>query len=275
MTQGKRARISPVEVLEVALIAPQVPILSSPPIASVSASVLVVEILREENARMGEMAPSSGMALTRVYVSGEAPSAEAAKAELFQGGEGQHENPQAENECGIDNLTEWSWELTVFGLVRPNLGVLTPQPPLQGEIACPPVLEETLLEDVAPPSEPVCENEGFYAAAQVSQEAEPETTIPNPVPKPPVRPMEGDGLSASQSKSSCSDFISKARAKIVLEKWLALSLEERVIEEQKVRVFGALGSLCRSYPYFAASFEGAKEDLEALVDKIKKKGSSS
>ncbi|KAI5312748.1 hypothetical protein L3X38_041922 [Prunus dulcis] len=169
----------------------------------------------------------------------------AVEEELLQGGERQHENPPAQNKCGVDNLTE------------PNLGVPTPQPSIQ--------------EENAPPSEPVWENEGFCAAAPMSQGAEPEMPIPNPAPKPPVGPVEEDGSSASRPESSSSVFMTKARAKIALEKWLVLSLEEKVTEEQSVRIFRALGFLTRAYPNFAASFKGAKADLETLVDKFKKR----
>lgn len=95
--------------------------------------------------------------------------------------------------------------------------------------------------------------------------------IPNLAPKPLVGPVEDDGSSASRPESSGSVFMTKARAKIALGKWLVLSLEEKVTEEQSVRIFKALDFLTLAYPNFAASFEGAKEDLETLVDKFKKR----
>ncbi|CAL8133858.1 unnamed protein product [Prunus armeniaca] len=80
-----------------------------------------------------------------------------AEEELLQGGERQHENPQADDECGVDNMT------------KPNLEEPTPESPVQEEALCPLVLEETLPEDVIPPSKPVYENERFCAAAQVDR----------------------------------------------------------------------------------------------------------
>lgn len=111
--------------------------------------------------------------------------------------------------------------------------------------------------------------------APQSQEAEPKTPVPNPASEPSAGPMKEKGSSTSRSKSFDSAFISKAMAKMLLEKWLALSLEEKVAEEQSVRVFEALDSLHRAHLDFTASFESAKSYLGALVDKFKYSDSSS
>lgn len=76
-------------------------------------------------------------------------------------------------------------------------------------------------------------------------------------------------------KKFASALISKGRAKALLKKWLLLFLDEKVSEEQSVKVFGALEALCRAYPNFAASFESAKVDLKVLVCKLKISGASS
>ncbi|BBN67523.1 hypothetical protein Prudu_102S002000, partial [Prunus dulcis] len=208
----------------------------SSPIGPESVSVPIVEVAEEG----GE-------------VSGEVPSAEVADEQLLQEGKQQHEDPQVEG-CGVANVAE------------PNS-----EPPLQAEAVCPLVLEETLPEEtlpeeVVPPSEPVCTNEGYHYPAPKadampmneddapqSQEAEPKTPVPNPASEPSAGPVNEKGSGTSRSKSFDSAFISKAMTKMLLEKWLALSLEEKVAEEQSVRVFEALDSLHRAHLDFAAS----------------------
>ncbi|KAI5351269.1 hypothetical protein L3X38_004160 [Prunus dulcis] len=178
---------------------------------------------------------------------------EVADEQLLQEGKQQHEDPQVEG-CGVANVAE------------PNS-----EPPLQAEAVCPLVLaetlpEETLPEEVVPPSELVCTNEGYHYPAPKadampmneddapqSQEAEPKTPVPNPASEPSAGPVDEKGSGTSRSKSFDSAFISKAMTKMLLEKWLALSLEEKVAEEQSVRVFEALDSLHRAHLDFAAS----------------------
>ncbi|PQQ19016.1 hypothetical protein Pyn_14956 [Prunus yedoensis var. nudiflora] len=103
-----------------------------------------------------------------------------------------------------------------------------------------------------------------------AREDEPE----KPVSKPVTEPSSGStgarvpgGLGTGSSDSA---FISNARAKILLGKWLALPLEEKVAEEQGAKVSNAVDSICRACPDFATFCEIAKIDLETLVGKFKR-----
>ncbi|PQM35264.1 hypothetical protein Pyn_02422 [Prunus yedoensis var. nudiflora] len=97
-------------------------------------------------------------------------------------------------------------------------------------------------------------------------------------PKIPAATPAADPSSGSASAKvpvdpetggSDSTFISNARAKILLGKWLALPLADKVADEQGVKVSNALDSICRASPDFATFCETAKADLEALVRKVK------
>ncbi|PQM37587.1 hypothetical protein Pyn_07505 [Prunus yedoensis var. nudiflora] len=97
-------------------------------------------------------------------------------------------------------------------------------------------------------------------------------------PKMPAATSAADPPSGSASAKvsvdpetggSVSTFISNARAKILLGKWLTLPLADKVADEQGVKVSNALDSICRASPDFATFCETAKTDLEALVRKVK------
>ncbi|PQQ00978.1 hypothetical protein Pyn_20885 [Prunus yedoensis var. nudiflora] len=146
--------------------------------------------------------PGTALIAPQVSIPSSLPYAATAGEESLRGRERQDDNPQAKDECGVDNLAEI--KVTVES-VSSNAW-------------------EFQAVDV-PTSEGV---------APQSQEVEPEMPVPNPDPEPLVGPVEGMESSRFQSESSGSAFMSKARAKILLEKWLALSLEEKVNEEQSV-----------------------------------------
>ncbi|CAB4268887.1 unnamed protein product [Prunus armeniaca] len=96
--------------------------------------------------------------------------------------------------------------------------------------------------------------------------------IENAMPEPTVDPI--DHAEASQYSGSPHaekhkvPTMSKERAKLVLAKWVTLSTEERVGDEQKSKVCDALDVLSPSYPDFASSFETAKLDLLTLAGKF-------
>ncbi|XP_034200915.1 uncharacterized protein LOC117615858 [Prunus dulcis] len=248
--QGKDKSAVTIKGKAKAMTSRQAPIFSSP-IGPESVSVPIVEVAEE---------------------GGEVPSAEVADEQLLQEGKQQHEDPQVEG-CGMANVADPNSEQAeaVFALVLEET-----------------LPEETLPEEAVPPSEPVCTNEGYHYPAPKadampmneddapqSQEAEPKTPVPNPASEPSAGLVDEKGSGTSRSKSFDSAFISKAMTKMLLEQWLALSLEEKVAEEQSVRVFEALDSLHRAHLDFAASFESAKAYLGALVNKFKYSDSSS
>ncbi|PQP93882.1 hypothetical protein Pyn_32782 [Prunus yedoensis var. nudiflora] len=91
-----------------------------------------------------------------------------------------------------------------------------------------------------------------------------------PVVTPAAEPSSGSASAKvpGNSGTKSSDTISNARAKILLGKWLALPLEEKVADEQGVKVSYALDSICRACPDFATFCETAKADLGALIGKF-------
>ncbi|PQQ18608.1 hypothetical protein Pyn_03643 [Prunus yedoensis var. nudiflora] len=94
-----------------------------------------------------------------------------------------------------------------------------------------------------------------------------------PVSEPAVEPSTGSARTkvpgVSRTENYDNTYILKARAKIMLGKWLLLPLEEKVANEQSTKVFDALDSICRVCSDFSTFCETAKTDLETLVGKFK------
>ncbi|CAB4268411.1 unnamed protein product [Prunus armeniaca] len=137
-----------------------------------------------------------------------------------------------------------------------------------------PVVESTRLEGELLASDPkdteVPLSEGH--ASPNSGGPESENVVPDLIVEPVVRTEDVDDSSASWAKRSGTATMSKERAKILLAKWVTLSTEERVTEEQSVKVCCALDALGPTYPDFASSFENAKSDMLALANKFKHSG---
>ncbi|CAL9004885.1 unnamed protein product [Prunus brigantina] len=127
------------------------------------------------------------------------------------------------------------------------------------------VLEEINLEETEMPFPEDC-------ASQVTEELEAENIAPEPTVEPTARTKAGHNLGASRAEKFEIPAMSKDKAKLMLAKWVTLSTEERVGEEQRGKVCDALDALSPTYPGFASSFETAKSDMLALADKFKHNG---
>ncbi|KAL6279453.1 hypothetical protein ACE6H2_016334 [Prunus campanulata] len=141
-------------------------------------------------------------------------------------------------------------------------------------------VETVSLEEVPEEAVPVAEDPAAEVPAEKSgqegnapdddapraREDAPEIPVATPAAEPSFGSASAKAPGDSGTGSSDTTFISNARAKILLGKWLALPLEDKVADEQGAKVLNALDSICRACPDFATFCETAKTSLETLVE---------
>ncbi|CAB4286253.1 unnamed protein product [Prunus armeniaca] len=144
-------------------------------------------------------------------------------------------------------------------------------------------LEEVLVEDpakvvievLAPAVESMdFERESSVPDLKETEMPETESMMPEPMVDPVDRTEASQDSGSSRAEKSEVPTMSKERAKLILAKWVTLSTDERVGDEQKSKVCDTLDVLSPSYPNFASSFKTAKLDLLALTDKFQHSGAA-